>query len=167
MVYKGQHTVFGPPGVTNYRTLYQNGSGFGNSIFGPPGVTNYRDLYQNGAGFGSFMGSLFKKIIPMAGKAVKKIAKSSIVKEGAKELLNTAGNTATTVISDIIEGNDPKESLHENLNVARKQIASSIRNANKRRIDIADEIQPKRPKSSKKKLKTKRKSVKYSIFNNG
>ena len=65
------------------------------------------------------------------------------------------------------EGNDPKESLHENLNVARKQIASSIRNANKRRIDIADEIQPKRPKSSKKKQKTKRKSVKYSVFNNG
>ena len=90
-----------------------------------------------------------------------------MTKEGAKELLNTAGNTATTVISDIIEGNDPKESLHENLNVARKQIASSIRNANKRRIDIADEIQPKRPKSSKKKQKTKRKSVKYSVFNNG
>ena len=166
MVYKGQHTIFGPPGVTNYRTLYQNGSGFGNTIFGPPGVTNYRDLYQNGSGFGSFLGSLFKKIIPAAGKAVKKIATSSIVKQGAKELLNTAGNTATNVISDIIEGNDPKESLNENLNVARKQIASSIRNANKRRVDIADEIHPKK-KPTKRKPKTKRKLVKYSVFSNG
>ena len=166
MVYKGQNTIFGPPGVTNYRTLYQNGSGFGNPIFGPPGVTNYMDLYQNGSGFGSFLGSMFKKIIPMAGKAVKKIATSNIVKEGAKELLSTAGNTATNVISDIIEGNDPKESLNENLNIARKQIASSIRNANKRRVEIADEIHPKK-KPAKRKPKTKRKSVKYSVFNNG
>ena len=166
MFYKGQHTIFGPPGVTNYRTLYQNGSGFGNTIFGPPGVTNHRDLYQNGSGFGSFLGSMFKKIIPMAGKAVKKIATSNIVKEGAKEMLNTAANTATNVISDIIEGNDPKESLNENLNIARKQIASSIRNANKRRVDITDEIHPKK-KSTKKKQKIKRKSVKYSVFNNG
>ena len=166
MVYKGQHTVFGPPGVTNYRNLYQNGSGFGTPIFGPPGVTNYRDLYQNGTGFGSFLGSMFKKIIPMAGKAVKKVASSKIVKEGAKELLNTAGTAATNVISDIIEGNDPKESLNENLNIARKQIASSIRNANKRRLDITDEIHPKK-KPAKRKSKAKRKSVKYSVFNNG
>ena len=106
MVYKGQHTIFGPPGVTNNRALYQNGSGFSNTIFGPPGVTNYRDLYQNGSGFGSFLGSMFKKIIPMAGKAVKKVASSTIVREGAKELLNTAGNTATNVITDITLGND-------------------------------------------------------------
>ena len=68
--------------------------------------------------------------------------------------------------SDIIEGNDPKESLNENLNIARKQIASSIRNANKRRLDITDEIHPKK-KPAKRKSKAKRKSVKYSVFNNG
>ena len=166
MVYRGQHTVFGPPGVTNYRNLYQNGSGFGTPIFGPPGVTNYRDLYQNGTGFGSFLGSMFKKIIPMAGKAVKKIASSSIVREGAKELLNTAGNTATNVISDIIEGSDPKKTLNENLNIARKQIASSVRNATKRKLELADENHQKK-KSTKRKPKSKRKNVKYSVFHHG
>ena len=166
MVYKGQHTIFGPPGVTNNKVLYQNGSGFSNTIFGPPGVTNYRDLYQNGSGFGSFLGSMFKRIIPMAGKAVKKIASSSIVREGAKELLNTAGNTATNVISDIIEGSDPKETLNENLNIARKQIASSVRNATKRKLELADENHQKK-KSTKRKPKSKRKNVKYSVFHHG
>ena len=112
------------------------------------------------------MSNINHSVTSVPQNTVKKIATSNIVKECAKELLNTAGNTATNVISDIIEGNDPKESLNENLNIARKQIASSIRNANKRRVDITDEIHPKK-KSTKKKQKIKRKSVKYSVFNNG
>ena len=54
-------------------------------IFGPSAtgstLNNVRErkLYQHGEGFASFMSSLFRKILPVATKTVKKIAGSKIV----------------------------------------------------------------------------------------
>ena len=136
-----------------------------NRVFGPLGTAGHRDLYQDGSGIGSFLGSVFRRFAPMAGRAAKRLVTSDIVKKGAKELLHTAGDTATRVAADIIEGNSPKESLNENLNVARKQIASSIRKASKRKLEVVDQGKPK-SKQRKKPRKIKRKNVKYSVFGN-
>ena len=71
----------------------------------------------------------------MAGHTIKKIASSKLAKQGGKKLLDSAINVATNVAADVLDGKKPmKESLDDNLKSARKSIASSIRNTNKRKI---------------------------------
>ena len=134
------------------------------SIFGPPGVTNHPDLYQQGSGLASFFGSMFKKFVPLAGKAVKKIANSKILKEGGQHLLNTATSAAANTLGDIIIGEDPQETYAKNLKEARVEIGQSIKNANKRRVQQLNTPEPEKKKPRK---RVKRKKVKYSVFRDG
>ena len=118
------HHIFGPSSAGGHSSLFQNGQG----LLDP-------ELYQTGEGLGNIFSSIFRKIIPVAGRTIKKIASSKLAKEGGKKLLNSAIDVATNVAADVMDGKKPiKESLDDNLNTARKSIASSIRNTNKRML---------------------------------
>ena len=144
-MYQGQNRIFGPPGsANNFRQLYQNGSGIN---------SNHLQLYQNGAGFGSFLGSMFRRVVPIAKRAARKLASSDLVKKG----ISSAGDVATNVVSDIIEGDvDISDSLKNNIGIARKEIAKSLRKTKKRKLKTFPKVEN----------KVKRKKVKYSLFKN-
>ena len=139
------HHIFGPSSAGGHSALFQQGEGL-----------NDLKLFQTGEGLGDIFSSLYRKIIPAAGRAIKKIASSKIVKEGRKQLLHSAIDVATNVAADALDGNKPiKESLDDNLNAAKKSIASSIRNSNKRKIletaGEVDTIPRKKTRKAKKK----------------
>ena len=139
------HHIFGPSSAGGHSTLFQEGEGF-----------NDPKLFQTGEGLGDIFSSLYRKIVPMAGRTFKKIASSKIVKEGRKKLLDSAIDVAANVAADVLDGNKPvKESLDENLNAAKKSIASSIRNSNKRKLleeyNDSDSTPKKRKRNAKKK----------------
>ena len=125
------HHIFGPSSAGGHSSLFQQGEGL-----------NDLRLFQRGEGLGDIFSSLFEKIIPAAKRTIKNIATSKIVKEGGKQLLDSAINIATNVAADALDGNKPvKESLDDNLKAAKKSIASSIRNSNKRKLlEAANEL---------------------------
>ena len=157
------HHIFGPSSAGGHSSLFQNGAGLHNL-----------ELYQTGEGLGNIFSSIFRKIIPVAGHTIKKIASSKLAKQGGKKLLDSAINVATNVAADVLDGKKPmKESLDDNLNLAKKSIASSIRNTNKRKLlettDESDNIPRKKTKKVKRKpiLKVKKQSQKgrgYNLF---
>ena len=87
-------------------------------LFGPlkPSVSHLEaPYYQRGEGIASFLGSLFKKAIPLAGKAIKSLAFSSIVKDTTKKLSKNAVSALGDVVADVIAGEDPTIKAKENL----------------------------------------------------
>ena len=155
------HHIFGPSSAGGHSSLFQNGKGL-----------HDLELYQAGEGLGNIFSSIFRKIIPVAGRTIKKIASSKLAKQGGKKLLNSAINVATHVAADVLDGKKPmKESLDDNLNLAKKSIASSIRNTNKRMLLEAVDIIP-RKKTRKGKKKTvisvrKQKGRGFNLFHDG
>ena len=112
--------------------------------------------------------------MPVAGRTIKKIASSKLVKQGGEKLLNSAIDVATNVAADILDGKKPmKESLDENLNSAKKSIASSIRNTNKRMLlEAADAVPRKKIRKGKKKTvfsirKQGQKGRGFNLFHDG
>ena len=157
------HHIFGPSSAGGHSSLFQNGDGL-------------RDLqlYQTGEGLGNIFSSIFHKIIPVAGRTIKKIASNKLVKQGGKKLLDSAINVATNVAADVLDGKKPmKESLDDNLNLAKKSIASSIRNTNKRMLlEAADVIPRKKTRKVKKKTiisvkKPNQKGRGFNLFHDG
>ena len=76
--------------------------------------------------------------------------------------------------ADVLDGKKPmKESLDDNLNLAKKSIASSIRNTNKRMLlEAADIIPRKKTRKGKKKpfvsvRKPGQKGRGFNLFHNG
>ena len=157
------HHIFGPSSAGGHSTLFQKGDGL-----------HDLELFQTGEGLGNLFSSLFQKIMPMAGRTIKKIASNKLVKQGGKQLLDSAIDIATNVASDALDGSKPiKQSLDDNLDLARKSIASSIRNSNKRKLletaNESDNIPRKKTKKVKRKpiLKVKKQSQKgrgYNLF---
>ena len=108
-------------------------------IFGPSSTggsmrhVRQRELYQEGEGIGSFFSSIFKKLMPIATKAVKTVAGSSLAKETGKALKDTAVSGLTNMAADVIGGNKTiQESAAENLMKAREDISSAIKASRKR-----------------------------------
>ena len=148
-------------------------------IFGPSSTggtwadTDNRRLYMTGEGLGSFFGSLFRKIAPMASKAVKnilpaakKIAGSKIVRETGKQLLDSGVDAMANVAANAISGEkNIGESMSEELSNARKDISTALKKANRER-KLPDEKIP----AKKRKTKNKRKTIKkfkrknFSVF---
>ena len=150
------HQIFGPSSLGGHSQTFQRGEG----------------MYQSGQGLGNMFAALFRKAMPMAGRMMKSIANNETVKAGGKQLLNSAADVAKNVAVDLISGEKPlQESMDENLQSARKAIADSIRNPNKRKVlENADKVSVKKIKRAKKKkvVTTKRKHRRrlknYSIF---
>ena len=139
------HHIFGPSSAGGHTALFQQGEGL-----------NDLKLFQTGEGLGSIFSSLYRKIIPVAGRTIKKIANSKLVKQGGKQLLNSAIDVAANVAADVLDGDKPiKQSLDDNLNMAKKSIASSIRNSNKRKLLEDDNDSGSTPRKKKRNVKKK------------
>ena len=82
------HHIFGPSSAGGHTTLFQQGEGL-----------NDLKLFQTGEGLGNIFSSLFRKIMPAAGRTIKKIASSKIVKEGGKQLLDSAITFSSRALS--------------------------------------------------------------------
>ena len=157
------HHIFGPSSAGGHSTLFQKGDGL-----------HDLELFQTGEGLGNLFSSLFQKIMPMAGRTIKKIASNKLVKQGGKQLLDSAIDIAANVASDALDGSKPiKQSLDDNLDLARKSIASSIRNTNKRMLlEAADIIPRKKTRKVKKKTiisvkKPNQKGRGFNLFHDG
>jgi len=117
-----------------------------------------RELYQEGEGIGSFFSSIFKKLMPIATKAVKTVAGSSLAKETGKALKDTAVSGLTNMAADVIGGNKTiQESAAENLMKAREDISSAIK-ASRKRSSGSGSVK------AKVKKKRKKKRMRYSVF---
>ena len=144
-------------------------------IFGPSATggrfsnSRERQLYQEGEGFGSFISSLFKKIVPIASKTIKKIAGSKIVKDTGKQLADSAITGLTNVASDLVSGDKTlDESFSEQLSTARRDIATAIKESNRKRkkSEEDEDLRTKgnRKKKGKGRTVSKKRKVKRSVF---
>ena len=158
-----RQNIFGPS--SNGGTLYMRGEGL-------PLNHPHAALFMRGEGLGSFFGSIFRRIAPLATKAVKKVASSKILREAGKQVLDTGVSAAANVAANAISGDKTVgEAASEELQNARKEIGNAIKNANlKRKVEDEDE---EFKISSKKKIKkrrkksvvsTKRKQFRHSVF---
>ena len=132
-------------------------------IFGPSNTggsmrhVRQRELYQEGEGIGSFFSSIFRKLIPFATKAVKTVAGSSIAKETAKAVKDSAISGLTNMASDVIGGNKNfQESAAENLTKARQDIATALKASKRKNVKAKVKA-----KGNKKRKKTR---MRYSVF---
>ena len=141
-------------------------------IFGPSSTggtfsdVRQRQLYQEGEGLGSILSSIFRKIVPFATKAVKKIAGSDIVKDTGKALTESAITGLTNVAADVIGGDRTlEESVSDNLSNARKNISTAIKASSRKRGNesVKTTARSKGARSKGKKVK-KRKKVRSSVF---
>lgn len=85
---------------------------------------------QRGHGLGSIFAKLFRMLVPIGKKLIKKGVESKLVKSAVKEAGKSLLKTGMHTASDIIEG-QPKEitkaNLKENVKKGRKRIAESMR----------------------------------------
>ena len=132
-------------------------------IFGPSNTggsmrhVRQRELYQEGEGIGSFFSSIFRKLIPFATKAVKTVAGSSIAKETAQAVKDSAISGLTNMASDVIGGNKNfQESAAENLTKARQDIATALKASKRKNVKAKVKA-----KGNKKRKKTR---MRYSVF---
>ena len=132
-------------------------------IFGPSNTggsmrhVRQRELYQEGEGIGSFFSSIFRKLIPFATKAVKTVAGSSIAKETAQAVKDSAISGLTNMASDVIGGNKNfQESAAENLMKARQDIATALKASKRKNVKAKVKA-----KGNKKRKKTR---MRYSVF---
>ena len=170
-----RQNIFGPSAIggtwanARQNALYMRGEGLP--------FNDYRQdtLYMRGEGLGSIFGSIFRRIVPLATKAVKKVASSKILREAGKQVLDTGVSAAANVAANAISGDKTVgEAASEELQNARKEIGNAIRNANlKRKIEDDDDDEEEFTSSRKKKIKkrrkksvvsTKRKRFRHSVF---
>ena len=139
-------------------------------IFGPQlsEVRSYQSQtpYQNGYGLGSF----FSKILPKIGKKalgfVKKIGSSKLVKDSAKQLMNSAVEGGGEVLAAAISGENPSDVAKAKFNEFRQDLAQTIRTGTKRKSEKSSDVRRKPRKKvrllAKKALKPRNK--RYSLF---
>ena len=117
--------------------------------------------------------NLFRKIAPLAKSTLKKAAKSDILKEAGKQLLDSSINGTVNITSDLLSGNKNfKESASQQLDQAKLDIANSLRKANRKRkrkssdnYVVHSAIKPRKKSNiSPKKKKIKKKTVQNSVL---
>ncbi len=91
--------------------------------------------YQRGRGLGSFLGGLFRKVMPLAknvaGKAVsglKRMAQSDIAKDLGKQLVESS----VQGLADVVSGEDAKDVMQSKVHQAKQDIAEALRQSVKR-----------------------------------
>lgn len=162
-----RQNIFGPSsnGGLRQNSLYMRGEGL-------PFNPHQAALFMHGEGLGSIFGSIFRRIVPLATKAVKKVASSKILREAGKQVLDTGVSAAANVAANAISGDKTVgEAASEELQNARKEIGNAIRNANLKRTidDNDDDVKTTSKKKIKKRRKksvvsTKRKQFRHSVF---
>lgn len=92
--------------------------------------------YQRGRGIGSIFGGLLRGFMPVLSRGLsvgKKILTSDIAKNIGNTLLETGTRAAKNLTADLLEGNDVRSSAQNELNEAKKKIASTLRGSGKKR----------------------------------
>jgi len=92
--------------------------------------------YQRGRGLGALFGGLMRGFTPLLRRAVpvfKKVFTSDIAKNIGSTLLESGAHAAKNLTADLLEGKDLATTAQDELNEAKKKIASTLRGSGKRR----------------------------------
>lgn len=92
--------------------------------------------YQRGRGLGSIFGGLMRGFMPVLSKGLsigKKILGSDIAKNIGGTLLDSGTRAAKNLAADLLEGKDVRMSAQDELNEAKKKIASTLRGSGRKR----------------------------------
>jgi hypothetical protein len=92
--------------------------------------------YQRGRGLGSIFGGLMRGFMPVLSKGLsfgKKLLTSDIAKNIGSTLLDSGTRAVTNLTADLLEGKDFKTSAQDELNEAKKKIASTLRGSGRKR----------------------------------
>lgn len=86
--------------------------------------------YQRGRGIGSLFSGLIRGFAPIARMGLnfgKRVITSDLAKSVAGQALDTGKKMALNLAADILDGRNVKESAQEQLNEAKKNIATTLR----------------------------------------
>jgi hypothetical protein len=92
--------------------------------------------YQRGRGLGSIFGGLMRGFMPVLSKGLaigKKIIGSDIAKNIGGTILESGTRAAKNLAADLLEGKDVRMSAQDELNEAKKKIASTLRGSGRKR----------------------------------
>jgi hypothetical protein len=92
--------------------------------------------YQRGRGIGALFGGLMRGFMPVLSRGLalgKKVLSSDLAKNIGNTLLESGTRAAKTLTADLLEGKDVALSAQEELNEAKKKIASTLRGSGKKR----------------------------------
>lgn len=92
--------------------------------------------YQRGRGLGAIFGGLMRGFMPVLSRGLsmgKKILGSDLAKNIGSTLLESGTRAAKNLTADLLEGKDVNMTAQEELNEAKKKIASTLRGSGKRR----------------------------------
>lgn len=121
---------------------------------------------QRGRGIGSLLGGLFRTILPKVAssgaKVAKRIIQSDIAKDVGRQLRDTATNSAVQMTADALEGKNVSESLQNQLDNAKKDLAKTIRSRSK--VRNTKRKLTSHSKTSSKSRSTKKRKQRKTIF---
>jgi len=92
--------------------------------------------YQRGRGLGALFGGLMRGFAPLlkSGFAVgKKLLSSNLAKNIGNTLLESGTHAVKSLTADLLEGKDVSATAQEELNEAKKKIASTLRGSGRKR----------------------------------
>jgi hypothetical protein len=92
--------------------------------------------YQRGRGFGSIFGGLMRGFMPVLSKGLsigKKVLTSDLAKSIGSTLMDSGTRAVKNLTADLLEGKDIKTSAQDELNEAKKKIASTLRGSGRKR----------------------------------
>jgi hypothetical protein len=92
--------------------------------------------FQRGRGLGALFGGLMRGFAPLARlglNAGKRLLQSDLVKNIGSTLAESGRKAVTNIAADLLEGGNVANTAQEELNEARKKIASTLRGSGSRR----------------------------------
>jgi hypothetical protein len=92
--------------------------------------------YQRGRGLGALFGGLMRGFMPVLSKGLavgRKFLSSDIAKNIGNTLLESGTHAVKNLTADLLEGKDVATSAQEELNQAKKKIASTLRGSGRKR----------------------------------
>jgi len=104
------------------KILLASNSQTGGNIVGFSGIP-----YQRGYGIGSFLGSLFRLVAPIAKKVVRNIAREGL-------------STAVSLGSDVLQGQDPKESFKKHFKMSASRLVKRSSRAIRKKIQAGGSL---------------------------
>lgn len=92
--------------------------------------------FQRGRGIGSILGGLFRWLRPIASMGLnvgKKVLSSDLAKKLGNTALDIGKSAATNIAVDMLEGKAFKETASEQINDAKKAIATTLKGSGRKR----------------------------------
>ena len=92
--------------------------------------------FQRGRGIGSILGGLFRWLRPMASMGLnvgKKILSSDLAKKLGKTAVDIGKSAASNMAVDLLEGKAFKDTAAEQINEAKKTIATTLKGGGRKR----------------------------------